>query len=82
MNTKEKIEALRMIDEGKYLAQEVIEVCKESGKDERVAATALAIAYGSICVLAEIPMHQSISMLMSIYKQTVVIKERDDGTLS
>jgi hypothetical protein len=82
MNTKEKIEALRMIDEGKYLAQEVIEVCKESGKDERVAATALAIAYGSICVLAEIPMHQSISMLMSIYKQTVVIKERDDGNLS
>jgi hypothetical protein len=82
MNTKEKLEALKMIDEGKYLAQEVIEVCKESGKDERVAATALAIAYGSICVLAEIPMHQSISMLMSIYKQTVVIKERDDGTLS
>jgi hypothetical protein len=82
MNAKEKVEALRMIDEGKYLAEEIIEVCKESGKDERVAATALAIAYGSICVLAEIPMHQSISMLMSIYKQTVVIKERDDGKLS
>jgi hypothetical protein len=82
MNNKEKLEVIEMIESSKHLATEIIEVCKESGDSEKVAATALAIAYGSICVLAEIPMHKSISMLMSIYKQTVVIKERDDGTLS
>jgi len=82
MNAKEKLEVIEMIKSSKHLAEEIIEVCKESGEDETVAATALAIAYGSICVLADIPIHKSISMLMSIYKQTVVIKDKNDGTLS
>ena len=81
MNEKEKLEVIEMIESSKHLAQEIIEVCKESGNSEQVAATALAIAYGSICVLAEIPIHKSISMLMSIYKQTVVLAEDNDGKL-
>lgn len=82
MNEKEKLEVIEMIESSKHLAQEIIEVCKESGNSEHVAATALAIAYGSICVLADISIHKSISMLMSIYKQTVVIAEDNDGKLS
>ena len=66
------------IQNGTDLASKIVELAQNRDEDFGTALSGIAIAYATLCVAEDVSLHDCMELVMTIYKHTTVVKEKND----